>query len=131
MYIWIKIFIQNEGLLRKDEIGALILATTTPDYFMPPTSNFIQGKLRLGQDIICLDINQGCAGFLIGLFQAFSFLEQEEINKVVLLNADVISRKVSRKDRNSYPLIGDAAVITIVEKDNFNFIIKISSKVIL
>jgi len=52
------------------------------------------------------------------LFQAFSFLDQEEINKVVLLNADVISRKVSKKDRNSYPLIGDAAAVTIIEKDN-------------
>lgn len=109
-------YLFNEGLLRKDAIDVLILVTTTPDYFMPPTSNVIQGELRLGQDIICLDINQGCAGFLIGLFQAFSFLEQEEISKVVLLNADVISRKVSKKDRNSYPLIGDAAAVTIIEK---------------
>lgn len=111
-------YLFNEGLLREDEIDVLILVTTTPDYFMPPTSNIIQGELGLGQDIICLDINQGCAGFLIGLFQAFSFLDQEEINKVVLLNADVISRKVSKKDRNSYPLIGDAAAVTIIEKDN-------------
>lgn len=111
-------YLFNEGLLRKDEIDVLILVTTTPDYFMPPTSNIIQGELGLGQDIVCLDINQGCAGFLIGLFQAFSFLEQKEINKVVLLNADVISRKVSKKDRNSYPLIGDAAAVTIIEKDN-------------
>ena len=111
-------YIFNEGVLRKDEIDALILVTSTPDYFMPPTSNVIQGELGLPQDIICMDINQGCAGFLIGLFQAFSFLEQEEINKVILLNADVISRKVSRKDRNSYPLIGDAAAVTIIEKDN-------------
>jgi 3-oxoacyl-[acyl-carrier-protein] synthase-3 len=63
-----------------------------------------------------MDINQGCAGYIIGLFQAFMLLEQEEISKVVLLNADVLSRKVSKKDRNSNPLIGDAASITIVEK---------------
>ena len=36
-------------------------------------------------------------------------LEQEEVNKVVLLNADVLSRKVSKRDRNSNPLIGDAS----------------------
>ncbi|MGH9884220.1 MAG: 3-oxoacyl-ACP synthase III family protein, partial [bacterium] len=30
--------------------------------------------------------------------------------------ADVLSRKVSPKDKNSFPLIGDAACITIVEK---------------
>jgi len=61
-------------------------------------------------------INQGCAGFVVGLIQAFLLLEQEAIRKVVLINADVLSRRTSPKDRNSYPLIGDAAAITVVER---------------
>jgi 3-oxoacyl-[acyl-carrier-protein] synthase-3 len=85
---------------------------------MPPTSNFIHGKLGLRDDVICFDINQGCAGFIVGLFESFMLLQNEEINKVVLLNADVLSRKVSKRDRNSYPLIGDAASVTIVEKSH-------------
>jgi len=106
---------ENE-LLKKEEIDALILVTQSPEYFMPPTSSVIQGKLVLKHDMICLDINQGCAGFVIGLFQAFMLLEQDEINKVVLLNADLLSQKVSKRDRNSNPLIGDGASVTIVEK---------------
>jgi len=106
---------ENE-LLKKEEIDALILITQSPEYFMPPTSNVIQGKLGLKQDMICMDINQGCAGFEIGLYQAFMLLEQAEIKKVVLLNADLLSQKVSKRDRNSNPLIGDGASITIVEK---------------
>ena len=106
----------SEGKLLKDEIDALILVTETPDNIMPPTSNIIQGRLNIKEDIICLDINQGCAGFEIGLYQAFMLLEQESVNKVALVNAEMLSRKVSRKDRNSYPLIGDAVAITIVEK---------------
>jgi len=106
----------ENGLLKKDEIDALVLVTQSPEYFMPPTSNVIQGKLDLKQDIICLDINQGCAGFMIGLFHAFMLLEQTDINKVVLLNADILSQKVSKRDRNSNPLIGDGASITVVEK---------------
>ena len=43
-------------------------------------------------------------------------LEQQAIKKVVLLNADVLSPKVSDQDRNSKPLIGDAAAVTIVER---------------
>lgn len=105
------------GLLGRDDFDALILVTQSPDHFMPPTSNIIQGRLNLKQDLLCLDINQGCAGFVIGLIQAFLLLEQESIRKVVLINADVISRKTSPKDRNSYPLIGDAASITVVERD--------------
>ena len=106
----------DAGLLGRDDFDALIVVTQSPDYFMPPTSNVIQGRLKLKQDLFCLDINQGCAGFVIGLLQAFFMLEQESIRRVVLVNVDVMSRKVSPKDRNSYPLVGDAASIAIVEK---------------
>src|SRR5712672_3097361 len=105
------------GLLKPDDIDALLLITQSPDYFMPATSSIIQGRLGLKQDMLCLDINQACAGFIIGLIQAFALLEQESIRKVVLINADVLSRKASPKDRNIYPLIGDAASITIIERD--------------
>ncbi|MGG1676778.1 3-oxoacyl-ACP synthase III family protein [Neobacillus sp. NRS-1170] len=110
----------ESNLLKKDDIDALILVTQTPDHFIPPTSNIIQGRLDLKQDMICMDINQGCAGYLLGLIQAFMLLEQDSINKVVLLNADVLSRKTSSKDRNSYPLVGDAASVTIVERGDQN-----------
>lgn len=109
-------YLFDNNLLKKDDIDALIFVSQSGDYQMPPTSNVIQGHFKLKTDMICLDINQGCAGFEIGLIQALMLLEQENINKVVLLNADVLSAKVSIHDRNSYPLIGDAASVTIVEK---------------
>lgn len=111
-------WIFEKGLLKKEDIDALILVTETPDYIIPPTSNVIQGELGLKEDMICMDINQGCAGYEIGLIQAFMLLEQDTINKVVLLNAEVMSRKVSKRDRNSFPLSGDGASITIVEKSS-------------
>ena len=110
-------YLMQENYIRREEIDALVLVTQSPDYFMPPTSSVIQGLLRLKEDMICFDINQGCTGFVVGLIQSFMLLEQEEIKKVILINADVLSHKVSRKDRNSYPLSGDAASITIVEND--------------
>lgn len=111
-------YLLEEGLIHKDEIDALVLMTQTPDYLMPPTSNIIQGKLDLKQDMVCLDVKQGCAGYLVGLMQAFSLLEQDTINKVALINGDVLSRKTSPQDRNTFPLIGDGAAVTIVEKDS-------------
>ena len=118
----------QEGLLRPEEVDALLLVTQTPDHFMPATSSIIQGRLGLKQDMLCQDINQACAGYVIGLMQAFLLLEQESVRKVVLINADVLSRKVSPKDRNIYPLIGDAASITIVERDVQDSIIHASLK---
>jgi 3-oxoacyl-[acyl-carrier-protein] synthase-3 len=109
-------YLLDNDLLKKEDISALLLVTQSPEHFMPPTSNIIHGKLELDTSVICMDINQGCAGFIIGLLQAYMLLEQESIKKVILMNADVLSRKVSKRDRNSNPLIGDAACITIVEK---------------
>jgi 3-oxoacyl-[acyl-carrier-protein] synthase III len=108
-------YLFENNLLIKEDVDAIILVTQSPDYFMPPTSNIIQGHFQLKHDMICLDISQGCAGYLVGLFQAFMMLEQPTVKKVVLLNADILSRKVSKRDRNSNPLIGDGASITIVE----------------
>jgi len=118
----------DKNLLQKDEIDALVLVTQTPDYFMPPTSNIIQGHFGLKEDMICMDINQGCSGYLIGIFQSFMLLEQAAIHKVVLLNADVLSRKVSRRDRNSNPLVGDAASITILEKSDVSVTVQANIK---
>ncbi len=105
------------GLLAPADIDALIVCTQTPDYLIPPTSNVIQGRLKLKQDMLCMDINQACAGFVLGLIQAFMLLEQESVRKVVLINGDVLSRLTSSRDRNIYPLVGDAASIAVVERD--------------
>jgi len=106
----------RNNLLSPDGFDALYVVTQSPDYLMPPTSNVIQGRLGLKHDMFCMDINQGCAGFVIGLLQSFLLLNQPSVNRVVLINVDVLSRKTSARDRNSYPLIGDAASITVIER---------------
>lgn len=108
-------YLIQKAFIQKDEIDAMILITQSPDFYIPPTSNVIQGKLGLKQDMLCMDINQGCCGYLLGLMQACLLLEMDSVRKVVLLNADVLSRKVSNRDRNSYPLAGDAAAVTVIE----------------
>ena len=109
-------YLFDNNLLQKDEIDALLFVSQSPDYFMPASSNLIQGHFGIKQDCLCMDINQGCAGFELGLIQSFMLLEQPAINKVVLINAEVLSSRISRRDRNSWPLSGDAAAITVIEK---------------
>src|SRR6516162_2571827 len=121
-------YLFDRGLLLPDEVDALLVATLTPDHFIPQTGNLIHGRLGLKQDMLCLDLNQACAGFVIGLIQALSLLDQESVRKVVLINGDVLSRKASPKDRNIYPLIGDAATITVVERDTEDSVIYANSK---
>ena len=106
----------DEGKLKKEEIGALLFISQTPDYSMPPTSNVIHGRLGLGLDVICMDINQGCSGFLIGLMQAFLLLDISALPKVVLLNGDTCSKQMDKCNRVSYPLTGDAGSVTVIER---------------
>jgi 3-oxoacyl-[acyl-carrier-protein] synthase-3 len=113
-------YLINSGLLKKSEIDAILFVSQTPDYVMPPTSNLIQARLGLGDNVYCLDINQGCAGYMVGLYQSFMLLDQDAIRTVVLINADVLSPRVSKRDRNSSPIIGDAAAITLVKKSAGN-----------
>ncbi len=101
----------------KEEIGAVVVVTLCPDYFVPQISTILHGKLALPQDVLCLDIAQGCCGFLIGLMESFLLLDHLKNKKVVLVNGDILSHKVSRRDRNDFPLIGDAATISILEND--------------
>ena len=113
----------DRGLLNPNELDALLVVTHSPDYIMPPTSNVIQGRLCLKHDMLCLDISQACAGFVVGLIQGFSLLEQDSIRKVALINGDIFSRRTSAKDRSIYPLIGDAVAITILERDAHDSVI--------
>lgn len=104
----------NKWLIKED-IGALIVVTSTPDHFIPHVSNIIHGQLELAKDIFCLDIAQGCCGFVLGLIQSFMLLEYMKYKKVVLINGDVLSHRVSKQDRSEYPLSGDAVTITVIE----------------
>lgn len=106
----------EDNIISPQDIDALIYITQSPDYLVPQTSTMIQHQVGLKKDILCFDLNQGCAGFIHGLFQAFFILENPNIRKVAIANSDILSHKVNKKDRNSYPLIGDGGSIVIVEK---------------
>ena len=104
-------------ILAKDDIAALILTTTTPDFLMPATSNLIAKAVGLNNDVFCIDTNQQCAGFVNGLFLAFMLLDANLGKKVVLITGDVITRTIPKSNTTSYPLAGDAVCITIIENE--------------
>lgn len=107
----------DNNWIRKDEIGAVIVVTLCPDYFVPHISTIVEAECHLNDETVCMDIAQGCCGFLLGLMQSFMLLDHMKEKKVVLINGDILSHKVSKRDRNDFPLIGDATTITIVEND--------------
>lgn len=108
-------YMMEHDWIKKEEIGAVVTVTLCPDHFVPHIGNIVQATCDLDTDVVCYDIAQGCCGFLVGLMQSFMLLEHMKNRKVVLINGDVLSHKVSKRDRNDFPLIGDGCTITILQ----------------
>lgn len=105
----------EDGVFKESEIGAIIVTTTSPDHFIPPISNIVQGKFGFDEDTVCIDISQGCCGYTVGLTYAFMTLNSLHDKKVLLIAGDILSAKVSTRDRASRPITGDAVTISIIE----------------
>lgn len=125
-------YLLDNGFLKTEDVGAIICVTLTPDHFVPHTSNIVHGSFDFSQDVVCMDILQGCCGFLMGVMEGFALLNQLPDKKVVLFNTDVLSHKISKSDRNSYPLAGDATTVTVLENDpaagDLHFIMRSNSQ---
>lgn len=105
----------EKGMINREDISALVLSTTSPDYLLPSTSNLIMEGTGLDNTVYCMDTNQQCAGFTNGLLQAFMLLNNDDMKKVILITGDVMARNPDRSNTSSYPLSGDAICITVVE----------------
>lgn len=73
----------------KDEIGAIIFISQTPDYPAPATSYIIQNRLGLSANVMAFDISLGCSGFVYGVYVAASMLSNMD-KKVLLLVGDIV-----------------------------------------
>lgn len=92
------------------ELDFIILATQTPDVYIPGAAPILQHKLGI-ETIPCLDIRQQCTGFLYGLMIADSFIKNGVYNKVLLSCAEVQSTgvDVSTRGRDMAIIFADGA----------------------
>lgn len=104
--------------VKKEDIDVVIFVSQTPDYKTPGSAVDLQSKLGLSKDVIVYDINLACTGFIQGLLMGFTFLKIAEINKVLLLVGDTLSKLISYKDKSSGLLLGDAGTAAILNRDD-------------
>lgn len=106
--------------INKEDIECLIFLSQTPDYKIPFTSNILQYKLELKKEILCLDINAGCAGFIQGISTAFSIAKSLKKGKVLFIVAETLSKILSIEDRSTAMLFGDGAAAVLISADQSN-----------
>lgn len=98
------------------DIGAIIFVSQTPDYFQPATATYLHGKLNLSENCSAFDVNQGCTGYIYGLWLAHMMIETNSCDKVLVLAGDTLSKVVNPLDSNVAAIFGDAGTATMVEK---------------
>lgn len=106
--------IKNSSL-NKDQIDAIIMATTTPDRTFPSSAVILQEKLGIGSSCFSFDVQAVCCGFIYALDIADSIIKSKKAKNVLVVGAETISRLVDWKDRNSCILFGDGAGAVILQ----------------
>lgn len=108
----------SDLLWDKSEIDALLFVTQTPDFYnVPATSCLLQHRLGLSEQCYTLDISLGCSGWVYGMSVLSSLVQTGTIKKALLLAGDTLSKIVSKDDKSTYPLFGDAGTVTALEYD--------------
>lgn len=97
-----------------EELDLIILGTVTPDFPFPSTACIVQSELG-AHKAVAFDVSAACSGFIYALSIADSFIRSGQFKKVLLIGAEVLSRVVNWKDRNTCILFGDGAGAAVLE----------------
>ena len=105
------------------DIGVVVVATTTADYAFPSTACVVQKALNLSKDVMAFDLSAACSGFLYGLGVVRGQLLDGRKKYALVVGSEQMSKIVDFTDRSTCVLFGDgagAAVVTLSE-DNFYY----------
>jgi len=101
-------------------VDAVIVVSQTYDHRIPSISTRIQSKFNLPSDIFCIDIMDGCSGYIKALKVA-SLLELKGQKKIMIIAGEINSLMTSGADVGTRILFGDGVSVSIIEADNSYF----------
>jgi len=102
---------------KPEEIGLVVVATSTPDYAtFPSTACLVQGLLGC-TDAGAYDLQAACAGFVYALEQARGYVTLHPGQKAVVVGAECLSRIMDWSDRATCILFGDGAGAVVIGSD--------------
>jgi len=112
--------------IKPEDIDLVILASTSPDQFVPATACIVQGNIG-AVNAMAFDISAACTGFIFALNIAMQFLRTGQRKRALVIGAEVLSKIVDWTDRNTCILFGDGAGAAVLEAGTKKGIISISS----
>ena len=97
-----------------EEIGLLIVGTTTPDLVFPSTACLIQARLSL-PDCGAMDVNAACSGFMYAMSVADKYVRAGDVKKALVVGVDKLTAMLDWNDRGTAVLFGDGAGAVVLE----------------
>jgi 3-oxoacyl-[acyl-carrier-protein] synthase-3 len=100
------------GITAQD-LDLIIVATSSPDYLVPPVASQVQDML--GATCGAFALVAGCSGWVYALTTASQFIATGAYNRILVVGVEIISFALDFTDRTTCVLFGDAAAATVVE----------------
>jgi 3-oxoacyl-[acyl-carrier-protein] synthase III len=102
-----------EGALREagitpDQLGFIVVGTTTPDTIFPSTACMLQTKIG-AHNAWGFDLGAACSGFTYSLTTAMQMVATGACDYALAVGADVMSSIIDYTDRTTCVLFGDGA----------------------
>lgn len=116
----------EDANISPEDIDLIIVATISPDNYLPSTACIVQGAIK-ACNATCFDISAACTGFIYGLSIAATFIKTGEAKVALVVGAEVLSKMVNWKDRNTCVLFGDGAGAAILRASEQEGIMSIST----
>ncbi len=98
----------NKSDINKNDIGAIFLATCTPERKFPSSAVLLQNRLDI-KNAFSFDINAACTGFVYALDIAKKYIESGQIKYALVVGTEKITSLLDWSDRNTCVLFGDGS----------------------
>jgi len=109
----------REAGVRADELGFIVVGTTTPDTIFPSTACNLQTKIGATQ-AWGFDLGAACSGFTYSLTVAMQQVATGLHDHALAVGADVMSSIIDYTDRTTCVLFGDGAGAVVVSPASEN-----------
>lgn len=96
-----------------NEIDLILVATLTPDYWMPSTAALVKeaiGNTRAA----AMDVAAACSGFVYAFATAQAYVTSGLARHVLVIGAELLTRFLDYSDRGTCILFGDGAGAVVV-----------------
>ncbi|AKM47584.1 MULTISPECIES: beta-ketoacyl-ACP synthase III [Edwardsiella] len=93
----------------KDDIGLIIVATTSANNAFPSAACEVQNMLEIRNGSPAFDVGAACAGFTYALSIADQYIKGGAVRYALVIGSDVLARTVDQRDRGTVILFGDGA----------------------